>query len=304
MPAPSVELVPPRLLSEPRAPLPGAIRHRSEQECVRLCDGRTRGWGLSYLGADCLQRLVSAPELLLAGARTWLKDQPGHRVALVDSESEMAPGIWCCKETTTHSWWVRWVTTWGSFRAQNAFRQGLCLLRAQIQTPQPLAVMAVTRRGTYHEYLLTEAIPDAISLQRWLSAPGPSHSGERFRRRCDITRQWGQQLQRLHQHGFDHRDLKATNILLSEPSGGCSVWLIDLDGVWRWPWLPSPRRVQNLARLWAGVALIPNVSATDALRLLFAYLTPEQRRGWKSLWRQIVRRSAAKISRQRALDSV
>ena len=293
---------------EPLSPLENRDLHPSQSNAVtqrvwpalvRLSDERTHGWGSAHLGVDCLQRLVSAPDVLLSGARIWLKNQPGHRVALVDSESENAPGLWCCKETLSRSWWVRFVTSWGSFRAHNAFHQGFALLRAQVNTPQPLAVMAITRYGTYCEYLLTDAIPAAISLQKWVSSNSPSRSVEGFRQRCEITRQLGLQLQRLHRSGFDHRDLKPTNILLSQVSSNPRVWLIDLDGVWHWPWLPSLRRVQNLARLWAGVVQTRSVSPTDALRLLFAYLTPKQRRGWKPLWRQIARRSATKISQQR-----
>ena len=294
----SVELLPPCMIAEVRAPQPDTLLERTAPELIRALDGRTRGLGLARLGSGCLQRLVSAPELLLAGAREWLKDQPGHRVALVESESETAPGTWCCKETVTRDWWVRFVTTWASFRAHNAFRQGLALLRANISTPQPLAVLTVTRGGAYHEYLLTEAVSGTSSLHRWLSSNVPAGSADDLPRRREITRQLGLQLQRLHRHGFDHRDLKPTNILISEQSANPNVWLIDLDGVWRWPWLPGPRRVQNLARLWAGVAALPGVTRTDALRLLFAYLRPEQRRGWKCLWRRVARRAAARIAKK------
>jgi len=271
---------------------------RRRPELVRIHDGRARGWGLARLGVDCLQRLVSAPELLLAGVHVWLKNHPGHRVALVESESPCAPGLWCCKERTTRSRWVRFVASWGSIRARNAFRQGIALLQAQINTPQPLAVVTVTRCREYREYLLTEAIPAAISLQHWLSAQGRPQSVADFRVRGDLIRQLGLQLQRLHQRGFDHRDLKPTNLLISEQLGRPHVWVIDLDGVWSWPWIPGPRRVQNLARLWAGVATLNGVTPTDALRLLRAYLTPEQQPHWKTLWRRISKRSALKLRSQ------
>lgn len=298
MPAPSVEILPPCMLPVLCPPQAAAVGAHSLACLVRACDGRVRALGLACLGTDCLQRLVSAPDLILSGARAWLKNQPDHRVALVDSESDAVPGMWCCKETVTRNLWVRFVTTWGSFRAHNAFRQGLAFLQVNVSTPQPLAVLTVTRGGAYHEYLLTAAVPDAVSLQDWLISGGPVLSAAEFRRRCEITRQLGLQLQRLHQRGFDHRDLKPTNVLISDSSASQPVWLIDLDGVWRWPWLPSPRRTQNLARLWAGVAMIPGVTPTDALRLLSAYLTPEQRRNWKTLWRRVARRAAVMIAKK------
>ena len=299
MAATSVELLSPSMTAGVRTPPLTGTPARPTDELVRIHHGRTSGWGLARLGVDCLQRLASAPELLFTGAQTWLKNQPGHRVALVESES--APGTWCCKERTTRSLWVRLVAGWAPIRAHNACHQGLALLQAQVNTPQPLAIMAVDRCGEYHEYLLTAAIPAAVSLQHWLSTQEQRRSAADFRVRGDLLRQLGLQLQRLHQHGFDHRDLKPTNILISEHLGRSQVWLIDLDGVWRWPWIPGPRRVQNLARLWAGVATLKGVTRTDALRLLRAYLTPEQQRSWKTLWRRIARRSAVKIRQQAAL---
>lgn len=302
MNAHSVELLTPAVATACGTPQVGAGPKGFAPELVQIVDGRASGLGLASLGMDCLQRLVSAPELLLAGARTWMKNQPGHRVAFVDSESEAAPGMWCCKERTTRSRWVRFAAAWTSIRAHNAFRQGLALLRAQVNTPLPLAVVAVTRCGEYHEYLLTEAIPDAVSLQTWLGTRGQSSSTSALRETSDLSRQLGLQLQRLHAHGFDHRDLKPTNVLIAESSGRSSVWLIDLDGVWQWPWIPAPRRVQNLARLWAGVAGLDGVTATDALRFLLSYLMPDQRRNWKTLWRRVAKRAAAKIRERRVVE--
>jgi serine/threonine protein kinase len=154
----------------------------------------------------------------------------------------------------------------------------------------------MVRRGVYHEYLLTEAVPGAISLHDWLEGHTSDESDSEFLwQRISVARQLGLLLQRLHQQRFDHRDLKPTNLLLSDVG---RVWLIDLDGIWRWPVLPRIRRVQNLARLWAGLAGRQQVTAADALRFLLAYLTPEQRGEWKLIWRQVARRAAAKIMKK------
>ena len=271
---------------------------------IRARLGQSRGIGLAILGTDCLQRLVAAPEPLLANVHTLLKDQPNHRVALIDPDfadptSADATPAWCCKQTATRSVWVRFISRFVNLRATNAFNQGWALLKVRVRTPRPLAVIAVRSSGVYCEYLLTEAVPAAMSLETWLTTADRHSSGAAFQVRSDIARQLAIQLQRLHRHGFDHRDLKPTNILLSGQSRKSTVWLIDLDGVWRWPLLPTVRRVQNLGRLWAGVARSQRVGATDALRFLMTYLPAEQRAQWKTLWKQVARRALKKQSQQR-----
>ncbi len=299
MPAHCVERSLLRVTPDSCAPEDHPATMMTTSDVIRISFQATHGVGLTKLGGDCLRRLVSAPELLLNGARIWLKDQPGHRVALIESESSAVPGMWCCKATRTRSWWVRVITSFATFRSRNAFHQGRAMLLAAVTTPQPLVVISSTCQGAYHEYLLTAAVPESVSLQSWLVEPSREKTPAEFQQRCSIARCLAIQIQRLHRHRFDHRDLKPTNILLSVSADKHTVWLIDLDGVWRWPvLLPSPRRIQNLARLWAGVALTSNVTPTDALRFLLAYLPPEQRGNWKSLWRRVARLAAIKISRK------
>lgn len=288
----------PDLLSLPAgSPVPGTCADRRVQrpvpEVVSLASGAARGMGLARLGSDCLQQIVSQPERLLADPVAWLKVAADRRVALIVPQAGSPDSLWCCKESVSSRPWVRLISRISSLRAWNAFRQGLQLCQAGISTPQPLAVVSVTRRGVQHEYLLTAAVTDAISLQRWLTDPDTVKNRTQFAGGCHrLAVQLGLELQRLHRHRFDHRDLKATNILLS-PDGG--VWLIDLDGVRRWPILLRSRRVQNLARLWVGVAIAGRVPATEALRFLFAYLPPHERPRWKAWWRDVAQRAARKI---------
>lgn len=296
MPAQSVDQPPDRVATQARIRRADEIATSRMPKLFRVAAGPARGMGLSQLGIDCLQRMVSAPELLLASVNTWLKNDADRRVALIAADAGSAEETWCCKEAINRNWWVRFISRFRSVRAWNAFEQGLLLCQYQISTPQPLAVVTVTRSRTYSEYLVTAAVPGAISLHHWLH--DHSHcglQGDSRRPRTALARQLGEQLQRLHQHRFDHRDLKPTNILLDLHD---QIYLIDLDGVRRWPLLPRFRRVQNLARMWAGLGGSRQVTATDALRFLFAYLPPEQRGDWKTLWRQVKRRSARMLDRR------
>ena len=263
---------------------------------VRLASGSTRGIGLARLGSECLQRIVAAPEFLLQSAIVWLKNTSDRRVALIAADASAADETWCCKVAVSRSWRVRFTAKFVAIRSWNAFHQGVALRKVNVSTPQPLAIVTVVRDGAYHEYLLTETVPNAMSVRQWFEARD-WHGGDKASRLllAAVIRQLAQQLRRLHAERFDHRDLKPSNILLDDAN---QIWLIDLDGVCRWSVLPKRRRVQNLARLWAGLAPT-GVTATDALRFLFEYLPPAQRHSWKRLWCNIVRRAAPKIEQKR-----
>lgn len=302
MPVQSIELLSRYRSPELRETCADSVAERRQPKLVQIRSGSARAIALVSLGTDWLRRSVSNPEQLLAAPRVWLKNESDHRVGLVAMDFRLTAtgpsnATCCCKESISRRWWVPLLARFMSLRSHNAFHQGLILRQAGISTPQPLAVVTVTRRGAYHEYLLTEAIPGATSLQQWVRGLSSREtSAGLWRDRRTVARELGSQLQHLHQYRFDHRDLKPSNILLSEIT---RVWLIDLDGVWRWPVLPRARRVQNLARLWAGLADQPGVTSTDALRFLLAYLSPKQYGEWKSLWRQVVRRARKKISQKR-----
>ena len=101
----------------------------------------------------------------------------------------------------------------------------------------------------------------------------------------------------LHQRRLSHRDLKASNILVS----GGKMWLIDLVGLKRGGPVSHRRRIQNLARLHASFHNSPHLTRTDKLRFLRMYLQwgLSGRSGWKDWWRAIAAATAAKITRNR-----
>jgi hypothetical protein len=267
-----------------------------ELRCINR-DGR-RSVGLTELGRTWLERFHSAPELVFSTAKTWLKQDTARRAALVEAEIDGQRMTWFLKETVTRRFWVRFVVRFGDFRSSNAWKQGLAFRALSISTPRPLALSTFTRNGAYYEYLLTEVVSGAVTLNQWLGRKALiSDHGLDLNRR-GIARELGTQLRKMHQHGFDHRDLKGSNILVSEFDAGLKLWLIDLDGVWRWPVLPPSRRIQNLARLWVGMIQFQSVSATDALRFLKVYLGPDWRCCWKALWCKIIRRAAIKLRDQ------
>lgn len=256
-----------------------------------------RSVGLAELGWAWLERFHSSPELLFCATTAFLKHDVNRRAALVDVGLAESSLVCFLKETSSRNWWVRFSVQFAELRSTNAWRQGLAMRAAGIRTPRPVALATFSQNGAYYEYLLTEVISNATTLDRWLGRRDASITATEYNtQRRFVAVELGTQIRRLHQHRFDHRDLKASNILVSESEAGMQLWLIDLDGVWRWPILPRSRQIQNLARLWIGVDRTQQVTAADALRFLKVYLGQDWRKSWKSFWLQIGRRAELKIA--------
>jgi hypothetical protein len=128
----------------------------------------------------------------------------------------------------------------------------------------------------------------------------------------------------LHRCRLSHRDLKATNLLMTadlehqdspfQPVGAVArgaslasllplpaspVWFIDLVGVRLHAHLSRSRRWQNLARLNASFHESRALSRTDKLRFLRAYLlwNLKGKGAWKNWWRGIASATAHKVAR-------
>ena len=146
-------------------------------------------------------------------------------------------------------------------RAERALRHGLELEAAGIHTPRHLAA-GVKRcwRWPLRAYLLTEWVPDAISLEAWLQQHG-GLSREHLYRIADL-------LARLHNHNFSHRDLKASNLLFDAALRPC---LIDLDGVRHYPRLSEARAAADLTRLAWEFVRYPKWLARNGRRFLARY---------------------------------
>ena len=99
-------------------------------------------------------------------------------------------------------------------------------------------------------------------------------------------RQLARQVRRLHDAGFDHRDLKFANLLVAADPADARIWFLDLDGVRVWRSLPRRRAVQNLARINVSSLVVDLVSDSDRLRFLKWYLGDRFRSEWKWWWRR------------------
>jgi tRNA A-37 threonylcarbamoyl transferase component Bud32 len=178
-------------------------------------------------------------------------------------------------------WRRAWVERLRGSRAVRAARGADELARTGIECPETLAIAETRPAGRVSEsFLLTRFLADAAPLP----AAMPALREDRSRRRA-AARELGEVIGRLHAAGFDHRDLKHSNLLL-RANGRFA--LLDLDSMIP-PRRPRLRqRARALGQLEAYAAdLYPWLPRTDRARFLAGYLAhnPE----WRPRRRELVR---------------
>jgi tRNA A-37 threonylcarbamoyl transferase component Bud32 len=274
--------------------------------------------GLATLDVTWLKSLRDDPEQLFSAATRWCKQTHTRRVAAVSLPNHVGAGggFWKCLETRGRA--VRLLARFRWSPVRRAWEMGHALLRRNIPTPRPLMFVERDDGNVQRLYLLTEAVPETITLEQLVStlAVTPESLGRDGSDGCELVHNLADIVRRLHAAGFDHRDLKWSNVLIQNeglvtlaphprPLSPCrgegrhGVWLLDLDAVRQWRWLPRFRRVQNLSRLAVSSLQHAAVRRTDRLRFLRHYLGDRFAAEWKSWWRQIACRAESKIERNR-----
>jgi tRNA A-37 threonylcarbamoyl transferase component Bud32 len=261
--------------------------------------------GASSLGRELLSSMRDDPESLFRNSvEFWCKTAGKHRVAAVTLSVGSQPTRCYWKQAALRGW-----RTWlpGRFwsRVRWAFEVGHAFLRRGIPTARPLACLedrgagrSGDRTTAFRQYLLTEGIRNAVTLAEFVRDKLPAVSPPKaLAWKRAVTERLATVLRRMHGFGFEHRDLKSSNILTSQAPDHANVWILDLDAVRRWKWLPRFRRVQNLARLNVSASVSGSVTLTDRLRFLLTYLGAERRHEWRGWWWRIASRSGRKIRR-------
>ena len=132
-------------------------------------------------------------------------------------------------------------------------------------------------------------------VRKVLPTLDPPALRERTRR---LNMALAQLIRALHERSLEHRDLKASNILVHLDRLETSEFLslIDLVGVRLTSPVPRRRRIKNLARLSVSLANTLGRTRTETLRFLRAYLpwglSPLS--DWKNVWKSTERAVMAK----------
>ncbi|MFN8857038.1 MAG: lipopolysaccharide kinase InaA family protein [Planctomycetaceae bacterium] len=271
---------------------------RGNRHVRRLKSGRQRLRGEATLPVDWLQSVVEVPEQLFAPDHVvqFCKNSGRCRVALVRLPVNGTERALCVKSVVAGRWLARWLDGWRLSLVRRAWETGHALLRRRIDTPRPLLCVEVPRPGGTRGYLVTEWIENTETAQKGVTESLPRWPGsDQTAWLASRGRQLASMLRRFHACGFDHRDLKLANLLVSRSLGDPRVWLLDLDGVRRWRRLPRQRAVQNLARLEVSCRVQGVTSASLRLRFLQHYLAGSGE-DWREWWNWVGEAGRRKVS--------
>ncbi len=175
--------------------------------------------------------------------------------------------------------------------ALRSWQMGYAMVDRQLPTPRPWLVLhRRSLTGPREGYLLCEKVEEAMEPQPLLK------SLPTFAKREAIAGM-GRLIERFHQLGLSHRDLKAPNLLFNAAH---ECQFIDLVGV-RINRRSQAQQARDLSRLSVSFLLDPDFTRTDQLRFLRAYLCWGLRgsTGWKRWWKQIAEMNRAKIARNK-----
>lgn len=173
----------------------------------------------------------------------------------------------------------------GASRARTEYRNLRRMRQAGILAVRPIAY---GERRVLHflcsSFLITEAVPDAVSLATFTKTYGRQpRVGASLRIRHEILRGLAREIRRMHDAGFVHRDLFWRNVLV-RPMGPEKFEFCFLDAsVGRRIRVPRWRREKIVQDLAALSVLAPDFcSRADQLRFMRHYLgtdtlTPDDR---------------------------
>jgi tRNA A-37 threonylcarbamoyl transferase component Bud32 len=209
------------------------------------------------------------------------------------------------KRPRARNWRRRIVQMLPPSRSLRGWRMGHGLLHRAQPTARPLAVLE-RRLGplVLDNLLVTELIPGATDLESYLTAQHASCSPrEWFRLKRELGHLVAGQLRQLQETGIEHRDCKASNILIVPQPRLKSLW-IDMDGLRYLRPMRRRQRVRPLVRLHISVANLAGLTRTDRVRFLREYLAgygkspDEWRRVWSKLVAETQRKTQAKAARR------
>lgn len=180
-------------------------------------------------------------------------------------------------------------------REHRNYRRALALLAAGVNTAVPLALF-VHRRRRQESWLLTRFVPNLVDLDHVAVGILPRMDAQaQYRLKKAISDSVVDLLRRLDRSRLEHRDLKASNVLLENRDGtldASRLWLLDLDGLAPNRCLGGRRRWKPVVRLAASLRGYSSVSRSDYCRFLKSYLRPSQagRGAWRPRFRRLQRR--------------
>ncbi len=197
--------------------------------------------------------------------------------------------------------WLKGPKEWREFWLGHRLRQ------VGLPTPLPLACMW-RRAGFCHleGRIVTAFVANALPLDRAIRKLDAAREGRRRSPPLDtLTHRLADVLRVLGDNKLYHRDLKVSNVLVSNCEEDPRPWLIDLDGVGEETEPHGPRFRNMLARLVSSLSGSTDLGATQHLRALkqLADRGGPTKGEWKAEWNEIQSAAARLEGKQRRSGS-
>lgn len=203
--------------------------------------------------------------------------------------------------------WSKRVAQWiGPSRSRHTWDMANRLMHRDLFTAQPLAVLERRAAGLIgaDSFVIVEAVDNDGDLETYLSRRVAALPPAEQRLAKDaVIETLVRLIREFHTRGFEHRDFKASNLLLCKPRDPKSPYdvqliLVDLDGV-NFVRL-RPRRDamwRALVRLNASLSDVAVLTRTDRARLLKRLLSEPGRDAgqWREHWQQLQRGTQLKL---------
>ncbi len=236
-------------------------------EVDRVSIGRLHGLLVRKYNSPAWREQLGEPDKLfsLPGAGI-IKDSPTTRAAILTVALDGASHTLHVKRLNMRGPWFVLKYLFQRSRAVRLFLRHKALLQRGVPTVQPVAALA-RRAGPVllHSFLVTEHLDARTLYQVWEKDLLPAGNPPEERRK--IMADAASLIARMHAAGVYHRDLKASNILVTP---GSEMVISDLDGAQIKSSVTYAQRVRDLARYLSS--LVPLANVADRLVFLKTYI--------------------------------